>query len=307
MRPNFYAAGRLDRAARLRTDAEWVRGRLSDPATRLVPVWRDHNLIAGGTALSAALVAPEAAGKALDGAITVLLGEFDGIAYFGVDLSAHDDPRAAVRLPEGAEFVSLRQVGAALDGAEAAMLAYAKGLLYWHARHRFCAGCGAETEVINAGHARRCPRCKTQHFPRTDPAVIVLVTHGDRALMGRSHRFPPGMYSTLAGFVEVGESLEDAVAREVFEESGVRVKEVRYHSSQPWPFPASLMLGFTAGAATTEIDFDPEELVDCQWFTRPEAAELEEARKKVMPRSDSIARRLIHQWLTREGAYEGAP
>jgi NAD+ diphosphatase len=170
--------------------------------------------------------------------------------------------------------------------------------MWWHARHRFCGVCGAPTESVEAGHVRRCtsPACGASHFPRTDPAVIMLVHDGDRALLGRQKIWPPGMYSTLAGFVEPGESLEETVAREVFEESGIRVAEVRYHSSQPWPFPASLMIGFHAAAASREIRMDQSELEDCGWFSRAELRDFGR-QGKALPRADSIARRLIEDWL----------
>ncbi len=306
-RPNFYAAGRLDRAARLRGDENWVKAALTDPATRFVPVWRDHNLLQTSEVPRPALLRREALSEALETVTVVLLGRLDGVNYFAVDLSDHEDPRSAADILVDSEFANLRQVGSALGGEEAAMLAYAKGLLFWHARHGFCAACGSPTEVRQAGHERWCPSCERPHFPRMNPAVIMLVTNDDKALMGRSARFPPGMYSTLAGFVEVGESLENAVAREVLEESGISVTDIHYHSSQPWPFPASLMLGFVAKAATTEIDFDPEELVDCQWFSRAKVRELEEARLKIMSRSDSISRRLIFDWLERRGPFHDAP
>ena len=181
---------------------------------------------------------------------------------------------------------------------DSALLAYAKGLAHWHARHRFCGVCGEGTEAKDAGHVRVCtgPDCATQHFPRTDPAVIMLVTDGDRCLLGHNKRFPERIYSTLAGFVEPGESLEEAVAREVLEETGVRVGRVQYHSSQPWPFPASIMLGFHAEAESEAITVQAAELVDARWFSRAEIANFEQLGLR-LPRPDSIARRLVEHWL----------
>jgi NAD+ diphosphatase len=158
---------------------------------------------------------------------------------------------------------------------------------------------------VKAGHERQCTNaeCKAQHFPRTDPAVIMLVTHGDQALLGRGKHFPAGMHSTLAGFVEPGESLEDAVAREVFEEVAVRVRDVRYHSSQPWPFPASIMLGYRAETDSTEYEVNPDELESARWFTRAELKEAQASRGTTgffLPRKDSIARRLIEDWLDQD-------
>jgi len=173
---------------------------------------------------------------------------------------------------------------------------------HWHSRHRFCGVCGAPTVAQTAGHTRLCtnPDCATVHFPRTDPATIMLVTDGDRCLLGRQKVWIPGMYSTLAGFVEPGESLEQAVAREVREESGIEVDAVRYHSSQPWPFPASLMLGFHAVARSRDLVIDPEELEDGRWFTAREVRNFA-ALGLSLPRPDSIARRLVESWLAEIG------
>ncbi|MGA8756451.1 MAG: NAD(+) diphosphatase, partial [Stellaceae bacterium] len=196
-------------------------------------------------------------------------------------------------------FAEFRQLGGRLDRRDAALLAHARAMLYWHARHRFCGVCGSPTRAEEAGHMRRCtdPACHSMHFPRTDPAVIMLVTSGENALMGRSRNFPPGMYSTLAGFVEPGESLEDAVAREVREEAGIEVGAVDYHSSQPWPFPANIMLGFHAHALTTEITVDYGELEDARWVERGWLLAHTDDDTFRMPRLDSIARRLIEDWL----------
>jgi NAD+ diphosphatase len=184
---------------------------------------------------------------------------------------------------------------------EGSLLAYARGLIYWHGRHRFCGVCGSPTLAFEGGHVRRCtnPACGSSHFPRTDPAVIMLVTDGDRALVGRQAVWPKGMHSTLAGFVEPGESLEAAVAREVFEEAGIEVDQVRYHSSQPWPFPCSIMLGFYARARTTEIKLDQLELEDARWVERDWLLAHQDDEDFRLPRLDSIARRLIEDWLGR--------
>ncbi|MEX2643805.1 MAG: NAD(+) diphosphatase [Acetobacterales bacterium] len=297
---NFYCNARLDRSARERVDPEWVAGLLARSGCRFVPVWKGKNLIARGDAPAAVTVDRGALGAALENgaAQPLLLGLRGAEAIFAVDLSHHEDPHA-LGLDPAHEFVDLRQVGAYMDDEEAALLAYARGLAYWHLRHRFCGRCGGSTDPVDGGHSRRCGTCGTQDFPRTDPAVIMLITHGDKALMGQSPRFPQGLYSTLAGFVEVGESLEGAVRREVREEAGIVVGDVRYHSSQAWPFPRSLMLGFYGEAETTEIDFDPKELLDCRWFSRDEVAALERKRLELMPRSESISRRLIYEWLNR--------
>ena len=226
-----------------------------------------------------------------EGAEFFLLGLHGETAYFAVDLSDLEDPATHPGLAGRGSFADLRSFGPLLGHDEGNILAYARGLTWWHSRHRFCGVCGHPTVSAEAGHVRRCtnPDCATPHFPRTDPAVIMLVHDGDRCLLGRQPRFPPGMYSTLAGFVEPGESLEEAVAREVFEETNIRVGEVTYHSSQPWPFPSSLMLGFHAEATSHDIRTEQDELEDAQWFSRSEILNWEEGGPYRLPRPDSIS------------------
>ncbi|MEX2647535.1 MAG: NAD(+) diphosphatase, partial [Alphaproteobacteria bacterium] len=185
-----------------------------------------------------------------------------------------------------------------LPADDAAVLAHARALTTWHARHQYCGACGSPTVVREAGHVRVCanPACGAQHFPRTDPAVIMLVTYRDRCLLGRQKSWPDPVYSTLAGFVEPGESLEEAVAREVMEEVGVPLSEVVYHSSQPWPFPLSIMLGFSAVAETDRLVIDGSEIADAKWLTREDVLN-HEALGFRLPRRHSIARHLLEDWL----------
>jgi len=259
--PNFYTATALDRAGHRRREPDWIAERLLHPETRFVAVWRGQNLVTSANAPG-----PEPVWLAREAVLAVesdpvLLGLKGEQAYFALDLSSHEQPLQALTV-EGAEFTDLRRVGPLLARDEGALLAYARGIMHWHGRHRFCGLCGSPTRSEDAGHVRRCtnPDCNAQHFPRTDPAVIMPVTDGERALLGRQKVWPRGQHSTLAGFVEPGESLEQAVAREVREETGIVVDDVTYHSSQPWPFPASIMLGFTARAVTTDISIDLDEL-----------------------------------------------
>ncbi|MEX2454001.1 MAG: NAD(+) diphosphatase [Rhodospirillaceae bacterium] len=297
---NHYADAILDRVAHLRRDEAWLRSQFESEHTRIIPVWRSRNLI-GNPAEPAGVMLRHLDVRQLTeiASVTVLLGVRGETAYFAVDVSTLEEHEAAA-LHAGGEFVDLRSVGAVMDRTEASMLAYAKGIMHWHARHGFCGVCGGPTEIREAGHLRKClnESCGAVHFPRTDPAVIMLVERGDRVLLGRKAEWTEGMYSTLAGFVEPGESLEQAVAREVMEEAGVPVANVRYHSSQPWPFPASLMLGFYADALTDECACNDDELEDLRWFTRRELMDggAGIARR---PRSDSIARRLIDEWIRR--------
>ena len=293
-RPNPYTGSPLDRASHLRTDTTWVAEALGDPTTRFVPIWRGRNLFRTGEDGTPAAVFPT--GLPSEGHGWAFLGNADGVATFALDLSAAEDPLPLMPAGAGA-FDELRTIGAGLPADHAAILAHARGLMHWRSRHRFCGVCGAACEPRSAGNVMACTGCGTQHFPRTDPAVIMLVTRGDKALLGHSARFPNSvMYSTLAGFVEPGESLEEAVAREVREEAGVPVGRVRYHSSQPWPFPASIMLGFYADGLADEIILDDDELTDARWFSR---AEMRDAKSHgfALPRADSIARRLIEDWL----------
>ncbi len=297
-RINYFAGGELDRAPRLRADAAWLAARRDDPRSRYVAVWRGQCLVRGDDPPRAALLPPEALADLAPGSAPVaLLGVIDGAARFAVDLSADDDDPAAGALAGRGAFCDLRAVGGQMPAAEAQLLAQARGLMYWHSRHRFCGVCGSPTEAGDGGYVRVCGDggCAARHFPRTDPAVIMLVRDGDRCLLGRQAVWPKGMYSALAGFVEPGESLEEAVAREVKEETGVEVADVRYHSSQPWPFPSSLMLGFDAEAVTTDIDLDGDELEDARWFHRDELRRLPKGMR--LPRPVSIARRLVEDWL----------
>jgi NAD+ diphosphatase len=299
--PNFYAANGLDRAGHRRRQPEWLAQQLAHPETLFVPVWRGQNLVASLAegAPTAMLVSREAL-VSLEGE-PVLLGLREERAYFALDLSHREAPLEAITAAGPIEFTDLRRVGPLLARPDGALLAYARGILHWHGRHRFCGLCGSPTRSEDSGHVRRCvsPDCNTAHFPRTDPAVIMLVTDRDRALLGRQAVWAKGQHSTLAGFVEPGESLEEAVAREVREETGIMVDEVAYHSSQPWPFPASIMLGFTARALTTELQVDPEELEAARWFDRSFILGHVEDDTFRLPRRDSIARRLIEDWLQR--------
>ena len=300
-RPNTYAGSPLDRAAARRDDAAWIEAALADPATLWAPVWRARNLMRGveaGTPEAVFLTGEAAEVMRVEGGPWAFLGLLGEAAMFAVDVSAAEDPLPL--LPDsGFSFTDLRAVRGKLANDDASILAHARGLMHWRTKHGFCGVCGAPCEARSAGHVMHCtnPACGADNFPRTDPAVIMLVHRGDRALLGHSARFPlANMYSTLAGFVEPGESLEEAVAREVFEEAGVRVTRVQYHSSQPWPFPASIMLGFYAEALGEEIVIDSAELVDARWFTREDIRN-REALGFTIPPPDSIARHLIDDWM----------
>jgi NAD+ diphosphatase len=297
---NMYAGAPLDRACHRRKDGAWLGAALAAPSSRVLPVWKGHSFVAGPD--DAPCAVPTALAGLPDEAArdAILLGVMDETAVFAVDLSAMDEPQGLPGLDGLGRFVDLRSVGPLLSAGDAALCAYARALVWWNQRHRFCGVCGASTAPEEAGHVRRCgnPDCATSHFPRTDPAVIMLVHDGgDRCVLGRQAQWPAGMHSVLAGFVEPGESLEEAVAREVLEEVGLTVTDIHYQSSQPWPFPSSLMLGFTARALDSEIVTHADELESARWIDRATLRTLDGDGHFRLPRRDSIARRLLGDWL----------
>lgn len=265
-----------------RTDAAWLAEKWADPATRvLVLAGGRFPLADDGTAVRWLPPAEAPEGDRL------LLGERDGTVHFVV-------LTRGFRAPD--DWGMLRSHGPALSSTDAGLVVQAQALAEWHRSHRFCPRCGGGLVVSGSGYVLTCESCRRQQFPRTDPAVIMLVTDGERALLGRQAAWPPGRFSTLAGFVDPGESLEQAVAREVMEEVGVEVAEVSYFGNQPWPFPSSLMVGFFARAVTTEIAVDGDEIEAARWFTRNEMQEEAAAGTLVLPGGISISRSLIEAW-----------
>lgn len=297
-RPNSLATGSLNRMSHVRKDESWIAERWGSGDSFVHIVWRGHVAVIGS---AAAGVAPAKVRSLMnDGDVATLLGTIASTTHFTVDLSHLERPAIEAALHEDAMLSGLREAAGLLGVDDANLLATSSGLATWHAKHRFCGSCGAPTTVRAAGHERHCDSCGADHFPRTDSAVIMLVTDGDRAVLGRQKIWPQGMYSTLAGFLEPGESLEDTVRREVFEEVGVVVDQVRYSSSQPWPFPASLMLGFHARATDPTLNVDTNELETADWFTREQLCESRELGRKgypMLPPPLAIARRLIDEWL----------
>jgi NAD+ diphosphatase len=286
---NTFSGAALDRASARRTDARWVAEQLAHPAARGLPASAEGPYVDCSTDPCRPALLPLGAFGELEE--PVLLGlDADG-PIFAVD--AEERP---VDIP--AAVMSLREAGGRMRQEDGGLLAYATSVLNWHRTHRFCARCGSPTVTGEAGHVRDCPSCGAQHHPRTDPVAIMLVHDDDRALLGRQARWPAGRYSALAGFVEPGESVEEAVAREVFEESAVEVTDVRFHSSQPWPFPSSLMLGFHARYAGGEPVASDAELEDVRWFERDELAAIARGESELhLPPPVAIARRLIDEWL----------
>ncbi len=307
----------LDRAEERRGDPEWLAGRLVRDDTRFIPVWRDLSLIddGHGASLPSAVICGGPAGPPGPDVLaasceTVFLGMEGDLAVFAVDLSGSDEGEAVAAAGGRGTFQDLWRTGPSIDARGAALMAYARGMLYWHRENRYCGRCGHVTESREGGRRRRCTDadCGRNAFPRIDPAVITLVEYRPEdglaplCLLGNHHRPPPNVYSTLSGYTEPGESLEETVAREVFEEVGVRVSAAYYQASQPWPFPSSLMLGFRARAVSTAIVVNTEELVDARWFTAEEVRDFgewgDESAPHALPRRDSIARFLVDSWVS---------
>lgn len=314
----FYTHAELDRADHLRGDKKRVAALRNQPTTRLMPVWRGSVLVTrpptgiSGDAEPARIASMPSRTLTTD---EIFLGMINGVAWFAWSVSAlGEDARQAFAstahdidgVAVDAEFADLRVVGPQLNASEGALLAYARALVWWQDHARFCSQCGEALASSYAGHVRCCENDHV-HFPRTDPAVIMLVTRQptdggpERVLLGRNAAWPQGTYSTLAGFVEPGESLEQAVSREVLEEANILTDNVRYITSQPWPFPRSIMLGFEARAISTDIRCEPKELEDARWFTREDLHSFgdwgDASDGFKLPRPDSIARFLINRWI----------
>jgi NAD+ diphosphatase len=291
-RPNFFAGPYLERRAEAREDASWEASARADRDTHYLLARGTTQLLRTGSPPRIAFLKADAPPvRAAASRDLVLLGWFGGARCVLVDLPA----AAAFTPPEGTRFEELRPLTTVLPADEAGLLAYARALSVWRARARHCGVCGTPTIPERAGHSLRCPnpQCGEEFYPRLDPAIIVLVSDGERALLGRQASWPARRYSTIAGFVEPGESLEDAVAREVAEETGVEVLSASYDSSQPWPFPASLMLGFRATASPASQVRVGGELEDARWFTRAQL----HAGEVLAPPSQAISWRLISAWL----------
>ncbi len=283
----------LDRAAHLRRNGERLNEWLGRGDSRVVPVWRGKAFVRDG---SAGVGTMDALGSLVDrGGEIAWLGLLGGSGCFALDVSDVDAPMADAALADLGEPTELLVAAMSLPQPEAALLMYARGMLHWHRHQRFCGKCGAATRSREGGHLRECSRCEQKHFPRTDPAVMVLVTHGDRCLLARQPTFPPGMYSALAGFVEPGESVEACVRRETHEEVGLGLGDVTYFGSQPWPFPQSLMLGYIGETDRSDFRLDGEELEDARWVSR---AELAAPAGFYYPPPLSLAHHLIRAFLS---------
>jgi len=296
-----FAGNPLNRASEKRLEAHWIESRLHDPSSLIFPMWRLEPFLLGPEnslpPIPLGLLKPGVAEVlAADGAPCIFLGLDGNRAVFALDVSAAENPAKAGPLAGLGFFRDARAAGQLVSIKEAAIIAQAKALIDWHQRHGFCPKCGAPTRLMDAGYRRLCEKCNSEHFPRVDPVVIMLATDGDACLVGRGKLFPQGMFSALAGFIEPGETIEEAVRRELMEEASVRVGEVSYWATQPWPFPSSLMIGCFAKAANRDVKVDQSELAELRWIERKVARELIEGKRVdgiMVPPPIAIAHHLI--------------
>lgn len=298
-----YTDSRIERAAERRPDAAAMRLLSADGRAGAYVMGGDMIVLKKGGQQHEALFSMAQARALGSASETVFLGLIDGAARFGYGLPL--ETADSLKLREDLVVTDLRSI--AVQGLTAAehlpAIAEAKAVLHWHLRHRFCPNCGAPTDVVEAGWRRDCPACKAQHFPRTDPVAIMLAVDGDNCLLGRSPRFVPTMWSCLAGFIEPGESIEDAVHRETLEEAGIACGRVVYFASQPWPFPSALMIGCHAEAVTRDITVDRAELEDARWFSKDEVVSMLLRRHKdglTTPPPVAIAHHIIRAWVENE-------
>ena len=304
MNLHVFAGNPLDRSQTQRRDSQWLDAEATNPRSRFLPLWQLNVLLnAAAGAQLGWLSAPEITRLAID-VPPVFLGVHEGVSHFAIDVSQLGDPQHELNLAEAWRFEESRSAATQLSLAEAGILAQSRAQLDWHRRHQFCSVCGQRTLQGRGGHVRQCMACKAEHFPRTDPVAIMVVSDGDRCLLGqtRGRLSRTGTYSALAGFIDQGESIEEAVRREVKEEAGIEVGQVRYHSSQPWPFPSSLMIGCHGKALTTDICKDEEEMTDVRWFSRDDvqAALKGEHPHLRVPAPIAIAHHLIKAWADGE-------
>ena len=295
---NYFSAEALDRAGHRRRDPDWLADRLGRPQTRLLVMRSGQIALDPERRLALLAAADHTIDPAAEGVVFLGVDDEDE-AVFAVDLDGDGVADLVAALPEEHTFVDLRGAAAFLPPADGHWAAYTSAMLTWHRRHRWCGACGTPTVPDWAGHIRRCPGCGAEHFPRTDPVTIMLPVHGDHALLGRQATWPKGRFSCLAGFMEPGESIEAACAREVMEEAGLTVVKVSYHSSQPWPFPSNLMIGLIAEVSDRNARPDQTELEEVRWFGRGElkallAGELEGLGA---PPPFAIAHQLMKAWI----------
>ena len=311
--PNVFANNPLDRAALKRNEEAWLAAQLAEPTTLIVPFWQLKPMVLAAAdatqSTSIAWLRPSVmTDLGRDDAAPIFLGLLNGVAHFAVDVSHLADPQTEGPLKGLGTFDDLRSIAPKLKPEDAAILAQGKSMIDWHARHRFCAACGGTTVLCDGGYKRSCGSCEAEHFPRTDPVVIALVVKGDQCVLGRGPEWPENFYSAVAGYVEPGESIEEAVAREVQEEIGIDITKVRYHSTQPWPYPSSLMIGCIAETEQEDLTVDNQELAEAKWISRDDLKAILKGEAKgdtFVPPAMAIAHQLMKNWVF-EGA-DGKP
>jgi NAD+ diphosphatase len=299
-----FAGSPLNRASEKRTNPGWIDAKLHDPSSSIFPLWRLEPFLLGSQRqpppAKLGLLPPGIADSLADqGALCVFLGLDADAALFALDVSAATNPNDEGPLAGIGYFCDARTAAQIVSIRDAAIIAQAKALIDWHQRHGFCPRCGAPTRMMDAGYRRLCNKCNSEHFPRVDPVVIMLAINGDACLVGRGKQFPSGMFSALAGFMEPGETIEEAVKRELMEEASVKVSDVTYYATQPWPFPSSLMIGCFAQAQSREVRADDNELAEVRWLERS-IARAAIAGERVegirLPPPIAIAHHLIRTW-----------
>jgi NAD+ diphosphatase len=304
MNLHVFAGNPLDRSDAQRRDQQWLDAQATNPQSRFLPLWQLNVLIRSKSETRLGWLSPTEIKRLEIDVPPIFLGLLEGVAHFAIDVSQLGDPPRELNLDEACRFEEARTAATHLSLAEAGILAQSRAQIDWHRRHQFCGVCGQRTVQGRGGHVRQCPACKAEHFPRTDPVAIMVVSDGDRCLLGQSRGrlSRTGTYSALAGFIDQGESIEEAVRREVKEEAGIEVGEVRYHSSQPWPFPSSLMIGCHGIALTTEIHMDDGEMTDVRWFSRDEVLSALKGENPDLrvPAPIAIAHHLIKAWAEGE-------
>jgi NAD+ diphosphatase len=303
-----FAGNPLNRASEKRTDADWIESKFHDPSSLIFPMWRLEPFLLGSQKAASparlGLLRPGTADSLADPEAPCIFLGLDGeMALFALDISAASNPGDQGPLAGLGYFCDARTAAQIVSIKDAAIIAQAKALIDWHQRHGFCPRCGAPTKIMDAGYRRLCGKCSAEHFPRVDPVVIMLATDGDACLIGRGKQFPAGMFSALAGFMEPGETIEEAVRRELMEEASVKVSEVTYYATQPWPFPSSLMIGCFAKAESRDAKVDENELAEVRWLERGVARAViagERVDGIRLPPPIAIAHHLIRTWALGE-------
>ena len=310
--PNIFSNNPLDRVSYLRSDPNWIKEKILDKKSIFIPFFKGQPFVSKIPALTSKESLENQLSPAwfpynffekniIENSTIIFLGLLNDTSYFAIDLTKISAPEESVNLKDMGVFEDLMALSSQpIESGELAMLGQAKAIFEWHKSHQFCSKCGKKSNMVEGGYKRICGVCEAEHFPRTDPVVIMLATYNDQAFLGRQKRFPEGMYSALAGFIEPGESIEEAVARELNEEAGIIINNATYHSSQPWAFPNSLMIGCIAESASEEFKLDEIEIDEGRWFTRDElknAINGSESSKFFVPPKMAIAHHLIKAFV----------